>query len=426
MSFTDIVKRARSLSPQGDERAINSILSRIEDDYDLDFSTDELPTDLQTGRRSRIKKIGEAQIVIVGVGGGGCNTASALMRLGIEGATIIAINTDMAHLDRSLAHKKVLIGYSITGGLGAGGYPEVGRACAIKDSNKIAEALGSKPDLVFIAAGMGGGTGTGAAPVVARIAKEKGAIVISVVTMPFEHEGRDRRKKAVSGVRRLRKYSDTVIMISNDKLLQYKDLKLQEAFDLANYVLAVMVKGITEIINKKALINIDFADIKALMSVGGGLSAVGIGESSSEGGNRVIEAIEVALENKLLDYDVDGAKGALLLIIGGEDLTLDEATRGADMIHKKLAPDAVFKWGADIDPSMGKTVRVILVLAGIMSQSIIPGIEWSRERVAPRLAVDGGLLDPDGAAAEILERRKSLVYSILQMVFGQDGFMIFR
>jgi len=315
-------------------------------------------------------EVGEANIVIIGVGGAGCNTVNTIMKVGITGAKAVAINTDKKHLNEINAHVKVLIGESITGGLGAGGYPEIGRACAEKDAHLIADALGKRPDLVFIAAGMGGGTGTGAAPVVAKIAKDKGAIVISVVTLPFKSEGKPRMAKAAEGVKRLAEYSDTIVTIYNDKLLRFKNLPLDEAFAVADYFLAIMVKGITEIITKRALVNVDYADIRALMSAGG-LAAVGIGEAGGRKGERIDAAIRMAMENPLVDFRPDGARGAILVVLGGKSMTLEEVHKAAEIVSSKLAPNAVFKWGADIDPSLGDRVRVILLFSGIRTPNII-------------------------------------------------------
>jgi len=362
-------------------------------------------------------EVGEANIVIVGVGGAGCNTINTIMKVGITGARAVAINTDKKHLDRTNAHVKVLIGESITGGLGAGGYPEIGRACAEKDAHLIADALGKRPDLVFIAAGMGGGTGTGAAPVVAKIAKDKGAIVISVVTLPFKSEGKARMMKAAEGVRRLAEYSDTIVTIYNDKLLKFKDLPLDQAFAVADYLLAIMVKGITEIITKRALVNVDYADIRALMSVGG-LAAVGIGEANGRGKDRVEEAIRMALENPLVNFNPDGAKGAILVVLGGSSMTLEEVHRAAELVSSRLSPDAVFKWGADIDPSLGDRIRVILLFSGITAPNIItphPRERRRRTRANPLIdaLVDGDRMGEEESRERIMSIVEDTVLKIM-------------
>ncbi|MGC9103521.1 MAG: cell division protein FtsZ [Candidatus Methanodesulfokora sp.] len=316
--------------------------------------------------------VGKARIVIIGVGGAGCNTANTLMELGVKGAEVIAVNTDFQHLQRVKAHKKVLIGKSITNGLGAGGSPELARACAENDASLIAEALGNRVDLAFVAAGMGGGTGTGASPVVARIAREKGARVIGVVTLPFKAEQRLRMKVAMEGVKQLRKYADTVVLISNDKLLSLAGpLPIQDAFRIGDYTLAVMVKGITEIINKKALVNVDLQDVRNVMAAGG-VSAVGIGESDHPN-HRATEAVKMALENQLIDISTDGATGALIVVTGGPSMKLSEVTEIAEYVTNKMDPNAVIKIGADIDPNLGEKIRVILLLSGISSPQILPG-----------------------------------------------------
>ena len=379
-----VIREALGMGREGPERGAERTVGGMEIDAILrELTAESRPGDLDVDDLPFGDDVGTANIVIVGVGGAGCNTVDSIMRIGVKGATCVAINTDKRHLKRVKAHKKVLIGASITGGLGAGGFPEVGRACAERDAHLIAEALGKRPDLVFITAGMGGGTGTGAAPVVARIAREKGAMVIAVATMPFKSEGKKRMQNAIMGIRRLRKYADTVIMMANDKLLTFGDLTIQEAFLVGDYVLAIMVKGITEIINNKnARVNVDFADIKALMALSGGISAVGIGEAS-DGDNRVLKALEKALENKLLDFDLSGkVKGAIMVVIGGKSLKLREVTEAVSAIHSKLVEDGMFKWGMEIDESMGDTVRVILLLSGVKSPYILNGEESSRR--APR------------------------------------------
>ncbi len=313
-----------------------------------------------------------ANIVIVGVGGAGCNMVNTLYELGVVGAKLIAINTDEKHLRRIHADKKVLIGKSITKGNGAGGSPELGRACAETDASLIAEALGNNPELVFIAAGMGGGTGTGAAPVVAKISSDKGAKVMAVVTLPFKNEGRLKMKIAKDGIKHLRKYAHSVVLISNEKLLNLaRDMNLQDAFRVGDYTLAVMVKGIAEIINKRALMNVDLQDVKNIMAFGG-VSAVGIGESSSPR-NRAIEAVKMALENQLIDVNPEGARGALIVVTGGPNMKLAEIDEIARYVTQNMDPDALIKIGADVDENFGDRIRVILLLSGIRSQYILPG-----------------------------------------------------
>ncbi|MCK4814401.1 cell division protein FtsZ, partial [bacterium] len=260
---------------------------------------------------------GQANIKIFGVGGAGCNMVSWLQGKGIQGAETCVVNTDKQHLDIVNADKKILIGRQITRGLGCGGYPNKGREAAKESMLELRDFL-SKTDMIFVAAGMGGGTGTGAAPEVAKLAKDQGAIVISIVTMPFDIE-RTRIDKAEFGLDMLRDVSDTVIVIDNNRLINIAgNLPLQQAFAVANELIATMIKGIIEIIAVPSLVNLDYADVKAIMS-NGDVSVIGIGESDSE--HRVDEAVKRALSNPLLDVSYDGASGALIHLSGGDDLT---------------------------------------------------------------------------------------------------------
>ncbi len=308
-----------------------------------------------------------ARIVVIGVGGAGNNTITHLMEMGIQGAECIAVNTDRVQLDVTKAHAKILIGENITKGLGAGGYPEVGRAAAEESKDKLADVV-RDAELVFIAAGLGGGTGTGAAPVIAELAKSYGAIVIGVVTMPFRME-RARIDKAREGLRRLRKHCDTVVVIENDKLLELApDLPIEDAFMLADEILAHMVKGISETIALPSLINLDFADVRTIMA-NGGVAMVGIGEG--EGENRAEEAVKQALSCPLLDVDIKGATGALIHITGGPDLTLAEANRIGELVTENMDPSALVIWGARIDETLGGMVRVMLLITGVKSSHIL-------------------------------------------------------
>ncbi|MDO9066816.1 MAG: cell division protein FtsZ, partial [Chloroflexota bacterium] len=264
--------------------------------------------------------IGQANIKVIGCGGGGSNMVNWLYKKGIQGAQIAAINTDKQHLDMMDVDKKILIGRSLTKGLGCGGYPEKGREAAKENIHEIREFLQGS-DMVFVTAGMGGGTGTGAAPVVAQIARDMGSIVIGTVTMPFDIE-RARVDKAEFGLSQLRDVSDTVIVIDNNRLVNIAgNLPIQQAFAVANELVSTMIKGIVEIIAVPSLVNLDYADVKAIMA-NGDVSVIGIGESDSE--HRVEEAVKRALSNPLLDVSYEGATGALIHVAGGNDLTLDE------------------------------------------------------------------------------------------------------
>ncbi len=309
----------------------------------------------------------KARIVVFGTGGGGQNTVTRLTEMGVAGANTVAVNTDAKHLTVGKADKKVLIGKELTRGLGAGGYPEIGRKAAEESRNEIKQAL-EGVDLVFVTVGLGGGTGTGAAPVVAEIAKSMGAIVIGVATMPFKIEGA-RIGKAEEGLAKLRSVTDTVIVIENDRLLKYAgQLPLQQAFAVADELIASMVKGITETITLPSLVNVDYADVKAIMH-SGGVAALGVGESNSS--DRALDAVTKALTNPLLDVDYTGATGALIHITGGEDLRLDEVNLIGETVSQYLDPTAQVIWGARIIPEFGKNVQCITIITGVQSPYIL-------------------------------------------------------
>ncbi|GIU68563.1 MAG: cell division protein FtsZ [Candidatus Pacearchaeota archaeon] len=309
-----------------------------------------------------------AKIKVVGVGGGGGNSLSRMKEIGIKGGELIAINTDAQDLLYTNADYKILIGKELTQGLGAGSNPKIGEAAAKESESEIKKRI-SGADMVFITCGLGGGTGTGAAPVVAQLAKKQGSLVIGVVTFPFTIEGRKRIENATNGLEKMESFTDTLIVIPNDKLLELApDLPLQTAFKIADEILTNAVKGITELITKTGLVNLDFADVKAVM-VDGGVSLIGVGESDSA--NRAIESVEKAINNPLLDVDVSNAKGALVNIIGGNDMTLDECKKIIEFIGNQLNPDAKLIWGAQISPDMEKTIRVMLIITGVKSHQIL-------------------------------------------------------
>jgi cell division protein FtsZ len=309
---------------------------------------------------------GQANIKVIGCGGAGNNTVSWLYNKGVEGAETIVLNTDIQHLNISNADQKILVGKELTRGLGAGGHPQIG-AQAVEESQHEVKQLLKGSDLLFLCAGMGGGTGTGSAPVVARLAKELGSIVIGVVTMPFNVE-RARVDKAEYGLQLLREYCDSVIVIDNNKLVQIAgNLPMAQSFAVANELISTMIKGIVETIALPSLINLDFADVKAIMKMGG-LCIMGIGESYSE--HKAEEAVKRALNNPLLDVDISNATGALVNIIGGNDLSLDEAKQIISAVGEKLSPDAKMIWGAQISPEMEKAVRVMLIITGVKSTQI--------------------------------------------------------
>ncbi len=312
-------------------------------------------------------EIGHANIKVIGCGGGGTNATNWLFKKGVQGAEIIAINTDKQHLDLVEADRKILIGRDITRGLGCGGFPEKGKEAAREQLGELKEVLRGC-DMVFITAGMGGGTGTGSAPVVAQLAREEKAIVIGTVTMPFDIE-RARIEKAEYGLELLREYCDTVIVIDNNRLVKIAgNLPIQQAFAVANELISTMIKGIVEIIAVPSLVNLDYADVKAIMS-NGGVSVIGIGESDSS--NRVEEAVKRALSNPLLEVSYEGAMGALIHVSGGDDLTLEEVNRAGDLITQALDEDANVIWGARISNDMKGKMRIMAIVTGVNSPYIM-------------------------------------------------------
>ncbi|MFH1711342.1 MAG: cell division protein FtsZ [Nanoarchaeota archaeon] len=319
-----------------------------------------------------------AKIKVIGVGGGGGNTLSRMREVGIKGGEMIAMNTDAQDLLYTNADYKILIGKELTLGLGAGSNPKVGEESAKESEHEIKKKLAGS-DMVFITCGLGGGTGTGAAPVVAELAKKSGALVIGVVTLPFIIEGKKRVENAMYGLERMESVVDTLIVIPNDKLLELApELPLHTAFKVADEILTNAVKGITELVTRVGLVNRDFADVRAIMK-DGGVSLIGMGESDSQ--QRAIEAVEKALENPLLDADVSSATGALVNIIGGPDLSLDEAKAIIEYLGSKLNEDAKLIWGAQISEDMEKAIRVMLIVTGVKSGQIV-GHEKSKEKMA--------------------------------------------
>jgi len=318
--------------------------------------------------QTRQEKIGYANIIIMGCGGAGNNTINRLMKIGIRGAKCVAINTDRQHLDMIDAHMKILIGKNLTRGLGAGGNPDIGKAAAEESREDLTNVL-READLVFITCGEGGGTGTGSAPIVAEIAKLEGAIVVGVVTIPFDTEI-GRIEKAKEGLNLLKQYADTLVVIDNNRLLEIApNLPIIEAFSVADEVLASMVKGITETISLPSLINLDFADVRTILSTGG-VAIVGVGESNGKE-NRVKEAIDDALNLPLLDVDIEGAKGALIHVCGGNDMTLAEANSVAKRIYEKMdMNNSMVIWGARVSDEFNGYLRVMLLITGIQSPQI--------------------------------------------------------
>ena len=308
-----------------------------------------------------------ANIKVIGIGGAGNNMAGWLYNKGVKGAEIIGVNTDQQHLNMIDTDKKFLIGKEITRGLGCGGFPEKGAEAAQESLLELKDAL-KKADMVFVCAGMGGGTGTGGAPIIAQVAKEIGSIVIGTVTMPFKIE-RARVDKAEFGLQRLRENSDTVIVIDNNRLVNIAgNLPIKQAFSVANELIATMIKGIVETIAVPSLVNLDYADVKAIMT-NGGVAAIGVG--SSDTNSRVEEAVTGALSNPLLDISYKGATGALIHICGGPDMTLDEINQVGELVTDSLDVDANVIWGARVSEEMKGKITVMTIITGVKSPCIL-------------------------------------------------------
>jgi cell division protein FtsZ len=304
-----------------------------------------------------------AQIKVVGVGGGGSNAVNRMIEEGLQGVEFIAVNTDAQALMLSQAPKCLRIGDTVTRGLGAGGNPEEGRKAAEESQDEIREVLQGS-DMVFVTAGMGGGTGTGAAPVIGRIAKEETkALTIGVVTRPFTFEGAKRSRTALEGIEALKQVVDTLIVIPNDRLLEIteKRVSLSDAFRVADDVLRQGIQGITEVITVPGLINLDFADVKSIM-LEGGAALMAVGRANGE--NRAIEAVQQAISSRLLDITIDGARGILFNITGGTSMTLFEVNEAASIIRETAHPDVNLIFGAVIDENMGEEVSITVIATG--------------------------------------------------------------
>ena len=307
-------------------------------------------------------------IKVVGCGGAGTNTISRCIASQISGAELIALNTDAQHLLLAEAPNKVLIGRHLTHGLGAGSLPQIGEEAAKESEQDIRVAI-DHSDMVFVTCGLGGGTGTGSAPIVAQLAKEAGALTIGVVTIPFSVEGVIRMENAEAGLKRLRDTCDTVIVIPNDKLLDVvPNLSLNAAFKVADEVLMRSIKGITEMITMPGLVNLDFADLKTVMKRGG-VAMIGLGEA--EGENKAVNAVIEALNSPLLEVDISEATGALVNVTGGEDMTISEAERVVEEIYSRVDQNARIIWGTTVDPELKRNIRAMLVITGVKSKQIL-------------------------------------------------------
>jgi cell division protein FtsZ len=322
-----------------------------------------------SGQASPPKAVGQTSIKVLGLGGGGSNAVNRMIQLGLTGVEFIAANTDKQALASSMAPTRLQLGPRITRGLGAGGDPKIGAAAAMESSREIAAAL-SGADMVFITAGMGGGTGTGSAAVAAEIAREVGAVVIAVVTMPFTFEMSKRSQNALEGVRQLQPHTNTLITVPNDRLLQVapRDLSLEIAFRLADDVLRQGVQGIAELITQPGMINVDFAHVRELMLKGGGAyMAIGLGQ----GPEKAQAAVEQAMHHPLIEFDSYGqASGVLIHFTGGEDLTLFEVGEAVTKLRESLSPDADVILGASTEPAMNGRAQVILIFTGVGGRAV--------------------------------------------------------
>jgi cell division protein FtsZ len=313
-------------------------------------------------------------IKIIGCGGGGSNTINRCVDAGISGGQLCAINTDAKHLLTIRAPKKILIGKSKTRGLGAGARPEVGEESARENDSEIRDFLAGA-NIVFVTAGMGGGTGTGSAHYVAGIAKEQiRALTLGIVTLPFKAEGTMRMENALSGLNKLRQVCDTTIVVPNDKLLEMvPKLPVEAAFKVADEVLMQTIKGLTEIITKPGLVNLDYADIQTVMNEGG-VAFVGIGEANTDSDDRVGAAVHEALTSPMLgEVDLKGAKGVLIRVVGGPDMTVGEAQRAAEIVNKAVSERARIIWGCSIEPDLTGTIKILLIITGAKSQYMLDG-----------------------------------------------------
>lgn len=353
----------------------------------MEFLVENALEQMDNGSRSK-SVVGQANIKVIGCGGGGNNMVDWLYQKGIQGAEITAINTDQQHLLAIQADRKILIGTEATRGLGAGGNPGKGEEAAKEQIQELKESL-KDADMVFVCAGMGGGTGTGSAPVAAQVAKSIGAIVIGVVTMPFDIE-RARIDKAEFGLQQLRKNTDTVIVIDNNKLVEIAgNLPVKQAFAVANELTSTMIKGIVETIAVPSLVNLDYADVRAIMT-NGDVACIGVG--SSDTANKVQEAVNGALSNPLLDIDYAGATGALIHIHGGPDLTLEEITEVGNLVTDSLDPDANVIWGARVTDDMKGKLTVMTIVTGVRSPWILGKSDQKiRNKESQRLADDLGI-----------------------------------
>ncbi len=379
---------------KGEESQIKNSFSDAKGHDKLNQTTDTLteykPVDnIADAELESILSQQKASIRVVGAGGGGNNTINRISEVGIVGAETIAINTDAQDLLYTQADKKLLIGKEVTRGLGAGSNPSLGEEAARESEHDIKKAL-QGADMVFVTCGLGGGTGTGSVPVIAEVAKKLGCLTVGIVTLPFAMEGQRRYENATRGLEKLESVVDTLIVIPNDKLLELApDLPLHTAFKVADEILTNAVKGVSELVTKAGLVNLDFADVKAVMT-DGGVALIGVGESDTE--NRAVEAVEKAINNPLLDVDITGASGALINVSGGKDMTLEEARKVVETVSERLGDDATVIWGAQIYDDLDKTIRAMLIVTGVKSSQIFgPGrtlTDKKKKEIENELGID--------------------------------------
>jgi len=327
-----------------------------------------------------------AQIKVLGIGGGGSNAINRMIEAGIRGVEFVAVNTDAQALMLSDAPTRIRIGDKLTKGLGSGGDPEIGRKASEESSDDVYEVL-QDADMVFLTAGMGGGTGTGATPIIAQIAREVGSLTIGVVTRPFSFEGTQRQRTALQGIEQLKEHVDTLIVIPNDRLLEVADQRasLQDAFCLADDVLRQGIQGISELITVPGLINLDFADVRTIMSEGGA-ALMAVGRAKDE--DRAIKAAQAAISSALLDVTIDGARGILFNVRGGPDLSLFEVNEAAEIIRQTAHPDVNIIFGAVIDEQMENEIQITVIATGFESgtpsrSALAPATVTARRPVAP-------------------------------------------
>ncbi|MGC8609113.1 MAG: cell division protein FtsZ [Thermoplasmata archaeon] len=329
---------------------------------DQDENEDNIWTD--ENQLSNIVNELNFRIKVFGFGGSGSNTINRLMKEQLTGVKLIACNTDAAHLLRIKAHGKILLGKDLTRGLGAGANPGVGEMAAKASEGEIIKQI-DEASIIFITVGLGGGTGTGAAPYVSKLAKDRGALTIAFATLPFSSEGVIRMKNALEGIGNLVRNSDAAVIIPNDKLLELSpDMPIQKAFKFEDEVISTGIKGITDLIMSTGMINLDFNDLKKILK-DSGYATIGMGTSSQATGDRIIEAVEKAIASPFMDVDISKARGAIINVMGGKDLQLQEAQQAADIVRKRIGRDAGIMWGTVVDERLKSSIKVLLILSGV-------------------------------------------------------------